>query len=123
MFEKAVRLKLRFQHKGALSVEDLWDLPMKDLDAIYIRLNQQLKALSEESLLEDEHDNDREYKSLALSVVKHVFITKKAEAEERAAAVEKKAKKQRLMEILAAKQDEKFQDMTIDELNALIAGL
>lgn len=44
MFEKASRIKLRYStNRGVLSVEDLWDLSLEQLDPIAINLNKSLK--------------------------------------------------------------------------------
>ena len=51
IFERATRMSLRFNFKGLISVEDLWDLSLQDLDSIYKILNSKLKQSSEESLL------------------------------------------------------------------------
>ena len=52
IFEKATREKTRFAYKGFLSVEDLWDLPLMDLDRIFKSLNGKLRMTKEDSLLE-----------------------------------------------------------------------
>lgn len=36
IFEKATKEKYRFPFKGQVSVEDLWDLKLQDLDSIRI---------------------------------------------------------------------------------------
>ena len=51
IFEFAARNKMRFAFKGMLSVEDLWDLDVKNLDSIFQGLNSQLKQTKEEGLL------------------------------------------------------------------------
>ena len=51
MFEFATRTKMRFPFKGMISVEDLWDLSVKELDSIFKTLNAQVKKSQEESLL------------------------------------------------------------------------
>ena len=51
-FEKATRLRLRFEtSRGNLNVEDLWRLPLAELDKLAIALNKQLKESSEESFI------------------------------------------------------------------------
>ena len=59
MFEKASRLKLRFEYKGLCSVEELWDLSVQELDNIYKVLNSKAKAMREESLLQEKTKEDQ----------------------------------------------------------------
>lgn len=54
MFEIATRTKMRFPFKGMISVEDLWDLSVQNLDKVFKTLNSQRKEAQEESLL---HEN------------------------------------------------------------------
>lgn len=122
MFEKALRLKLRFQYNGLISVEDLWDLSLTALDAIYKNVSAGLQALNQDSLLQ-KRTKESDLNELRLEIVKHVFMTKQAEAAARADAAEKRAKKQKLMELVAEKQDEVLKGKSVDELNALIAEL
>lgn len=122
MFEKALRLKLRFMYNGQISTEDLWDLSLAALDTIYKQVNANLQALNQDSLLQ-KRTKESELNELRLEIVKHVFMTKQAEAAARADAAEKRAKKQKLMELVAQKQDEVLMSKSVDELNALIAEM
>ena len=58
IFEYAVRNKLRFPFRGMLSVEDLWDLRVEDLDKVFKVLNAQVKEQKEESLLDKKSKED-----------------------------------------------------------------
>ena len=51
LFIMASRQKFRFPFKGVATVEDLWDLGVRDLDTIFKSLNSQKKQAQEESLL------------------------------------------------------------------------
>lgn len=105
IFEKATKEKARFAYKGQLSVEDLWDLRLEDLDAIYRQYNGELKATSEDSLLQ-KPTTAGETLALKVEVVKRIVTVKLAEIEARKERAEKLAKKRRITEILAQKQDE-----------------
>ena len=120
IFEQAARMKVRFNHKGVCSVEDLWDMPLSALDAIFKALNQEAKAQSEESLLAEKTVTSTEL-DLKLAIVKHVVKTR---LEEKAAYEQAKAnadRKNTILGIIAEKQNENLKNMSIDELKKLAA--
>ena len=49
IFEVATRSKMRFPFRGNISVEDLWDLSVNDLDSIFKTLNARVKQTKEEA--------------------------------------------------------------------------
>lgn len=51
LFELATRNKMRFPFRGMISVEDLWDLSLTNLDSVFKILNAEAKKSEEESLL------------------------------------------------------------------------
>lgn len=122
MFEKAVRLKLRFNHKGLCTVEDLWDIPLESLDRIFKELNIKLKAQKEESLLETRSKED-EIVDLKISIVKHIVEVRLSEQKARKDLAAKLAKKQKLLGIIAEKQDDALRDLSVDELTKLVDDL
>jgi len=119
MFEKATRLKLRFNHKGLCSVEDLWDLSLKALDAIFKELNAQIKTQKEESLLEIKSQED-EILDLKISLVKHIVGIRLQEQKDRRDVAAKSERKQKLLGVIAEKQDAALRDMSVDELTKLV---
>ena len=122
MFEFATRTKMRFPFKGMVSVEDLWDLSVRDLDGVFKTLNAQIKKSQEESLLATKTKED-ETLAIQIEIVKHIVKTKLDEAETAKQSKELKEKKQKIMEIIAAKQDESLHNASVEELQAMLDNL
>lgn len=122
MFEVAVRTKMRFPFKGLISVEDLWDLSVENLDSIFKALNSQVKKTKEESLLVTKTKED-ETLSTMIEIVKHIVNVKLTEENARFQAKEQKEKKQKIMGILSVKQDADLQNKSVEELKAMLDEL
>ena len=122
MFEKATRMKLRFLHRGQISVEDLWDCNPEELNGIYRTLSASKKAEDEGSLF-DTSTKENERLKLQMDLVKHVFDTKKTEADARLLASERRRKKQQIMEIIATKQTADLQGKSIEDLQKMMDEL
>lgn len=122
IFEYATRNKVRFSFRGLISVEELWDLSLANLDSIYKELNKQSKQSEEESLLNIKTQED-EILNVQIEIVKYIVSVKLAEKEAREKASAKKAQKQKIMSIIAAKQDEELQNSSIDDLRKMLDEL
>jgi hypothetical protein len=121
MFEEASRKKLRFQFRGFITVEDLWDLSLDQLDEIYKVLSRKCKNNEGESLIKSKTENSTE--ALQMQIVKHIFQIKSEEDNKRKLRAERRVKKTRLQELLNEKQDAQFKEKSADELARLIAEL
>lgn len=123
LFEKATRQKLRVAtSKGNVSVEDLWDLSLTALNTIAVNLKKELKASEEESFLDVRSNSDITTK-LRFDVVLYILNVKKEEKVAREAAAETKAKKEKLLGILAKKQDAALENMSAEELEKELKAL
>lgn len=122
MFEQAIRGKMRFPYKGLVSVEDLWDISATGLDSVFKVLNSELKQAKEESLLNTKTKQDKEL-DIKIEIVKYIFEVKLAEENLRLKAKEQREQKQKILEILSAKQDESLQNKSIEELEAMLDNL
>ena len=122
IFEYATRNKIRFSFRGLISVEDLWVLSLTNLDSIYKELNKQSKQSEEESLLNIKTQED-ELLNVQIEIVKHIVSVKKKKKEAREKASAKKVQKQKIMSIIAAKQDEALQNSSIDDLKKMLDEL
>lgn len=122
MFEIATRKKYRFPFRGIITAEDLWDLSLAQLDTVYKTLSKEAKTENEEESLMDGKKEDQDLLN-KLDIVKHVFNAKKTEAEAAATAMEKKRQKERLLELIAQKQDAALADKSIEELTAMVNDL
>lgn len=115
LFEIAVREKYRFPYKGMISTEDLWDLSVNALDSIFKTLNKERKNADEESLL-DVKDNVNTTLENKIAIIKYVVNIKQTEAAEKLLEREKKQQKQKIMNLIAKKQDETLENMSQEEL-------
>lgn len=119
MFEVAVRNKFRFPFKGVISVEDLWDLSVQQLDGIFKTLKSQEKKAKEESLLDTRTPED-EILTAKIEIIKYIVNTKLEEAKQAERAKEAHDQKQKILGILAEKQDEDLRNKTPEELIAML---
>ena len=122
MFEFALKNKVRFPYKGMISVEDLYDLSVKELDSVFKTLNVQVKKSQEESLLATKTKED-ETLSVQIEIVKYIFSVKVAEIEAAKKDKEIKDKKQMLMGLIDEKENEDLKNKSIDELKAMLESL
>lgn len=121
IFKYAAKKALRFPYyKGMITVEDLFNIDMTDLDFIYKSLKKQQKTSNEESLINDKTPEDKALE-VKLAIVKEIFEDKKIAADKAKKAAENKAKNQKILEILAKKENEALENMTEEELKAQLA--
>jgi hypothetical protein len=130
MFEKASRLKLRFDTtKGQLSAEDLWDLPLTsqtgkaNLDDLAKDLFRTLKNEGETiSFVTPVGGSDRTVQ-LKFDIVKHVIDVRVAERDEAAQAASKRDQKQRILEVIAQKENEALLGSSLEDLRRMAESL
>lgn len=128
LYKKAAQVKLRIQTcKGLLSVEDVWGLSLANLDASirslaplvkkYQTADSDLDFLSSNSGTKNEETSLLE---LSFEILKDVYITKKEEANAKAKARETKEFNQKIMSLIAEKQENSLKDKSVEELMAMI---
>lgn len=119
IYKIAAMEALRFKtDKGNLCVEDLYHLNMKELDALYKSLNKEKQAMSGDSLLDV--GTAPTSVDIKIEIVKDVFATKKNANDKKLALAQEKQKKQRIAEIIAAKEDQSLMNMSIEDLKKML---
>lgn len=122
MFEKASRMKLRFGYRGECSVEELWDLPLEALDGLYGKLSAKAKSMETDSLLKTKN-SELEVLALQIDIIKNVVSVKLAEKDAAKVKADNKLRKQKILEIIASKQDDALKDQPVEELQKLLADM
>lgn len=122
LFETATRNKMRFPFRGMISVEDLWDLSLTNLDSVFKTLNAEAKKSEEESLLETKSKENEEL-SNKIEIVKYIVNIKLEEKKTKENARKNAEMKQRLLEIKAKRQDAALENMSDEDLDKMLAEL
>ena len=103
-------------------MEDLWDLSVTELDKVFKTLNSQRKQSQEESLLNTKSKED-EITDVQIAIIKHIVDVKLAEKEAREKAAENKVKKQKIMAIMAARDEKALENASDEDLQKMLAEL
>lgn len=130
MYKIAAQTKLRFPStRGDLTVEQLFDMQLKrsdgfDLDTVARNINNELKAITDDSFVEVQSADPRKQSlELALAIVKDVIKTKQ---EEKAAELSKRHKaeqRQKIMDIIEAKKDAALSAASLEDLQKQLTEL
>lgn len=122
LFEIATKNKFRFQYKGLITVEDLWDLPVTELDSVFKTLNSEMKKSKEESLLDTKSKEDKILED-KISIVKYIVSVKLLDAENRKKIRENQEKKERILQIMADRQDKAMLEASDEDLQKMLDEL
>ena len=120
IYKYAAKKKLTFaSSKGMLKTEDLFDLKVEQLDAIYKSLKRQVKDSDEESLLDKKTAADEELE-IKIAIITDIVKDKLDAAEAAKKRAEKAAAKQKIAEALAIKENEELMNKSADELRQML---
>ncbi|HCP7079955.1 TPA: hypothetical protein OE938_002753, partial [Clostridioides difficile] len=112
----------RFEFRGLISVEDLWDLKLEQLDEVYKTLTTDMKKANEESLLKIKTKDQKEVE-LKIKIVKYIVELRLAEIENRNKEKKKKEQKQHILELINKKENQELENKSIEELKSMINSL
>ena len=113
IFEQASRKRIRFNTGiGLLSVEDVWQLPLTNvkganLDWLAMQLQEECAAKSKKSFVHKVETKDEDAQ-LRFDIVLHIISVKLARHDRR----------QRIMALIERKENEQFDQKSLDELRA-----
>jgi hypothetical protein len=128
LFEIAVRNKFRYAvvSGAALSTEDLYDLPLNSargvsLNSLAVEFH---KALQETSIsfVDTPKATDVSLQQ-RFEIIKHVISVRVQERDTAASAKEVAEKKQKLLGLIAQKQDANLAEMSLEDLQASLEAL
>ena len=122
LFINATRNNYQFPFRGMISVIDLWDLSLTNLDSVFKTLNAEAKKSEEESLLNTKSKEDEEI-SNKIEIVKYIVSVKLDEKKKREDAKKNAEMRQRLLEIKAKRQDAALENMSDEDLDKALAEL
>ena len=119
-FKQATKQKLRFQtNKGVLSVEQLWDLSLTDLDSLAVSLQEAYENSKGKSFLTKKSTKNATIK-LQFDVCLDILQTKVEETEAAKELAENKAHNQKILQLIAEKKDDELKGKSVKQLEAML---
>ncbi len=124
----ALRKQLRFDTvAGKVTTEDLWLLPLTsktraNLNDIAVGLDDLIQKQPRKSFVEDS-PKDNDDTQLKFDIVLFVIETKRAEAKIVSEAAERKAKREKLLELIDRKENQELENKGLDELRKMASEM
>jgi len=125
MYKQATRMGLRFEtEKGLLTVEQLWGCTRamlgREIKKVYAILKENETEEHDLDFLTNETVETKDpVNELRFKILKDVYVTLDNEAKEARDAEKRKQHNQRIDELIAKKQDEKMESLSIEQLEEL----
>jgi hypothetical protein len=125
MYKKALSLKIRFQTtKGLLTIEDLFDLNMSQLSNVIRNLKTKINKITKDddelAFLGNTESKVDEELTLQYEIAKDIYLDKKSEKEKLKGAKEEKVRKEKIMGLIAEKEDQELKDLSVEELRKML---
>lgn len=127
IYKKAAKKKLRFStNRGSLPVEQLFDLPKEEIRQLVIKAREDARKSSGEindselSFLDSPAKAKATDDELRFEILKDIYLTKKSAEEKAQKKAEAKRNNQKLLDIIARKQDEALEKKSIKELEKML---
>lgn len=120
MYKEAAQLKLRFTtSKGLLTVEQLFDLTLPELDALAVALDNEYKESGKKSFLVKRTSKDKIAK-LKFDIAIDVLNTKAEEAEVKTQESERKAYNEKIFAAIANSEEKELSNKTPEQLRKML---
>ncbi len=122
IFQRASKSKLRFTVPGVggmFAAEDLWDLPMEDLDKLAIGLKHELESSVTESFIKKATSANTALK-LRFEIAKAIIESRLEAADRKEKAAVRKARRDTIRAAIATKENEEILDSSKDDLYAML---
>lgn len=121
IFKYAVKKKLRFNYKGLCTIEDLYDIPLSDLDSMYGALKRRQKNFGSDSLLNKKSSEEKEV-AIKIEIIENIVADRFADIDKAKKAQQIREKNRRIAEIIADKEDAALHEMSLEDLKAMLTS-
>ena len=116
LFIKASRMNLQYNSSiGILNVSDLWNIRLEVLDQLARGLSKGLRECEEDSFITPATAKT-ELLKIQLEIAKYIIQTRLEDLEKAKLLVANRERKQKILSILASKEDESLQQKSKEEL-------
>lgn len=121
IFKYAIKNKLRFNYKGVCTVEDLYDIPLSGLDKMYGELKKQQKGFGEDSLLNKKSSEEKEV-GIKIEIIENIVADRLADIDKAKKMQQTRERNRRIAQIIADKEDAALNDMSLEDLKAMLTS-